>query len=164
MIHYDLACDQAHGFDAWFRSSADFDRQAERGLLTCPQCGSAKVGKALMAPAVRLGGPRREEPAPAATQVPVPAPVQPGGPAAVPAALAAPETREVIEKLRELKAKLLENSENVGPRFADEARRIHYGDAPARAVHGQATVEEARELVEEGVGILPLPVLPEERN
>lgn len=156
MIHYSLACDQAHPFEAWFRSSADFDRQAEAGLLSCPHCGSGKVAKALMAPAVRLQ-PTRTEPVPAA--LPVPATETP-----VPAALVPPEARAFVEKLRELKAKLLEGSENVGGKFADEARKIHYGEAPARAVHGEATPEQARELIEEGVGILPLPVLPDERN
>jgi hypothetical protein len=153
MIRYSLICSDGHEFEAWFRSSGDFDDQSRRGLLTCPQCGSASVAKALMAPQVVL----RETPRPA---LPAPAPPAP----AMPAALIPPEAAELIGKLREFKAKLLENSENVGARFADEARKIHYGEAPERAVYGQASIEEARELVDEGIGIMPLPVLPDERN
>lgn len=153
MIRYTLSCDNAHSFEAWFRSSADFDAQAARGLLSCPQCGSEKVGKALMAPNVVV----RDGPA---ARVPVPAPPVPP----VPAAMLPPEAQEMVAKLRELKAKLVENSENVGERFADEARKIHYGESPARPVHGQASLEDARALLDEGVEILPLPVLPEERN
>jgi hypothetical protein len=160
MIRYALSCDAGHAFEAWFRSSADYDGQAERGLLSCPQCGSARVGKALMAPSVvTREAPAATAPSAAPAQVPVPVPPPP-----VPAALLPPEAQEVVAKLRELKSKLLESSENVGERFPDEARRIHYGEAPPRIVHGQASADEARALIEEGVGILPLPVLPEERN
>jgi hypothetical protein len=153
MIRYTLSCDNDHTFEAWFRSSADFDAQAARGLLSCPQCGSEKIGKALRAPNVVV----RDEP----TVARVPAPV---APPPVPAAMLPPEAQEMVSKLRELKAKLVENSENVGERFADEARKIHYGESPARPVHGQASLEDARALLDEGVEILPLPVLPEERN
>ncbi|WP_181704482.1 DUF1178 family protein [Chthonobacter rhizosphaerae] len=158
MIRYALSCDKGHGFDAWFRSAADFDAQAERGLLSCPHCGSTSVAKGLMAPRVRTG--EAAEPS-APTPVPAEAPTVP---APIQAMLSTPEGREIIGRLRELKTRLIENSENVGSRFAEEARRIHYGEAPERAVHGQATAEEARELVEEGVGILPLPILPDEQN
>ncbi|WP_075217238.1 DUF1178 family protein [Mongoliimonas terrestris] len=165
MIRYALVCDKAHGFDAWFRSAADFDTQAERGLLSCPHCGSVSVAKGLMTPQVRTAESREK------TRLPPPqpttdAPSDTGSDmmVPVPAALATPEGREILGRLRALKAKLIENSENVGAKFAEEARRIHYGEAPERPVHGQATVEEARALVEEGVGILPLPVLPDEQN
>ncbi len=165
MIRYDLVCTHGHGFDGWFRSSADFDAQNERRLVNCPVCGADEVRKALMAPALRT----RDVPA---SQAPVPTPVEAAGePAAatspalpVPVGLFPPEAAEMIAKLREIKQKLTANSENVGDRFPEEARKIHYGDAPERPVHGRATPEEAKALVEEGVEILPLPVLPDERN
>jgi hypothetical protein len=157
MIRYALTCSNAHTFDAWFRSAEDFDAQRERGLLSCPTCGDGAVAKALMAPAVVS---RRAPPAERA----VPPAVRPGPSGAVPAALPSPETAEMVERLRALKAELLKGSEDVGGRFAEEARRIHYGESPARTVHGQASLDDARALVEEGVGILPLPVLPDERN
>lgn len=159
MIRYALTCPDGHRFEAWFRSSEDYDHQAERGIVTCPACGSTGVAKALMAPAVRN--------ADAAPPV-VPAetdslPALPP-PAVVNAALASPEGREILAKLKALKARMLENSENVGTRFAEEARKIHYGESPERAVHGQATAEDASALLEEGIAILPVPILPDERN
>lgn len=167
MIRYALSCENAHLFDAWFRSSADYDAQEARGLLECPHCASKTVVKALMAPrVVTHDEPARPAPAmppaPVVAAPPVPPPVPVPPPLA--AALATPEGREIVGKLRELKAKMLENSENVGNRFAEEARRIHYGEAPARVVHGEATADDARALLEEGVGILPLPVLPDDLN
>ncbi|BBE73838.1 DUF1178 family protein [Oharaeibacter diazotrophicus] len=158
MIRYALVCSAAHDFDGWFRSSEDFDAQKARGLVECPVCGSTAVEKALMAPAVRIRD--------GASAPTLPAPVAAGAPPvpAVPAALPPPEAAEMIARLRELKAKLTAGSENVGERFAEEARRIHYGETEARAVHGQASPDEARALVEEGVPILPLPILPDERN
>lgn len=167
MIRYTLACDNAHSFEAWFRSSADFDGQAERGLLECPGCGSTAVAKALMAPNVvtREAAPHPVQADPAQTTDLVPAAAVPAGmPAPVAAALTTPEGRGFLERLRAVKSKLLEGSENVGKGFAEEARRIHYGEAPARPVHGEASSDEARSLIEEGVEILPLPVLPDERN
>lgn len=158
MIRYALVCSAAHDFDGWFRSSEDFDAQKARGLVDCPVCGSSAVEKALMAPAVRTRDGAAAPVAPPA--VPAAAAALP----AVPAALPPPEAAEMIARLRELKAKLTAGSENVGDRFAEEARRIHYGETEARAVHGQASPDEARALVEEGVPILPLPILPDERN
>ena len=152
MIRYALTCSDGHAFEAWFRSAEDFDRQQERGMLSCPTCGDGRVSKALMAPAV-VSRPAAAE----AEAMPVAALPPPQAP--VP-----PQMQEAIRRLRELKAQLLANAEDVGKGFAEEARRIHYGEAPARAVHGQASADEARALLEEGVGILPLPVLPEERN
>lgn len=162
MIRYDLVCSAPHAFDGWFRSSADFDAQSARGLVTCPVCGSAEVGKALMAPAVRTRGTAvapvsdLEAAATVAAKVETPPPV--------PVGLFPPEAAEMLAKLREIKQKLTANSENVGDRFPEEARKIHYGDAPERPVHGQATPDEARALIEEGVEIMPLPILPDERN
>lgn len=163
MIRYDLVCAAPHAFDGWFRSSADFDAQAARGLVACPVCGSTAVAKALMAPAVRT---RAATPAAPPVASPAEPPVPSAGPPAapVPAGLFPPEAAEMVARLRALKAKLLEQSENVGRRFPEEARRIHYGEAPERAVYGEASPEEAQALIDEGVGILPLPVLPDEQN
>lgn len=147
MIRYSLVCANAHQFEGWFRSSEDFDTQSPAGLCACPQCGSTSVGKALMRPAVSTSESRAT------------APVEAAAPASMP-----PEARAFLEKLKEVKAALLDGSEDVGARFAEEARRIHFGEAPARAVHGAASEEDARALIEDGIDILPLPILPGERN
>ncbi|WP_026783336.1 DUF1178 family protein [Pleomorphomonas koreensis] len=148
MIRYSLLCSEGHEFEGWFRSSRDFDAQASAGLCACPRCGSTSVAKALMKPNVATSEART-------------APVAEQGmpPSAIP-----PEARAFIGKLKEIKAALLDGSEDVGKRFAEEARRIHFGEAPARAVHGEATEQDARALVEDGIDILPLPILPGERN
>jgi len=147
MIVFDLACGQGHVFEAWFGSSADYESQRESGLVSCPICGAREVSKAVMAPNVGAKGNR----APAA----VPMRAGPPAPTDLKAALAA---------LAKAQAKALEGSEHVGARFAAEARAIHDGDAPERAIHGQATVEEAKALVEDGVPVvpLPLPIIPPE--
>lgn len=144
MIRYALTCENAHGFEAWFRSADDYDGQAARGLVTCPSCGSDKVGKALMAPRVVTSERAADQ--------------------SMPAAIIPPEAQEALARLRELKAALLAQSEDVGAGFAEEARRIHYGEAPPRQVHGAASLADARSLVEEGIDIIALPVFPDERN
>ena len=141
MIVFDLVCGQGHVFEAWFGSSADYESQLERGLVSCAICGASEVCKAVMAPNVGAKGNR----APAV----VPMRSGPPAPAELKAALAA---------LAKAQAKALEGSEHVGARFAVEARAIHDGDAPERAIHGQATVEEAKALVEDGIPVLPLPL------
>lgn len=148
MICYALACDAGHGFDSWFRSSDDFDMQTARGLVNCPHCGSAHVLKQIMAP--RLARTDRNEPAALAEATPV--------------ALVNEKAQALRAMVAEFRKQLATNSEDVGGRFAEEARKIHYGEREARTIHGQATGEEAKALAEEGVGFLPLPVLPEERN
>lgn len=153
MIRYSLVCSNAHEFEGWFRSSEDFDAQSSAGLCACPECGSRSVTKALMRPNVTTSENRASVPAQ------IEATPQEKQLVAIP-----PEAREFIEKLKEIKTALLDGSENVGKRFAEEARRIHFGEAPIRAVHGEATAEDARALVEEGIDILPLPILPGERN
>jgi hypothetical protein len=142
MIRYALACDEGHGFDAWFGSAASYDEQVEANAIRCPSCGSAQVKKAPMAPYVAKG-----RLAPEALQ---PAPATEG-----------PKTYALLRKLR---AKLTANSDYVGPNFPEEARKIHFDEAPARAIHGEASPEEARELNEEGVSVFPLPPLPEDHN
>ena len=142
MIVFDLACAQDHVFEAWFGSSTDYEEQRKRGLVACPICGGSDVGKALMAPNVGAKGNR----APAAV------PMRSGGTPA-PA-----EIKAMLAALAKAQAKMLERSEHVGSRFADEARAIQDGDAPERPIHGQATAQEAKALVEDGVPVVPLPL------
>jgi len=145
MIVFDLSCGAGHVFEAWFGSSADYEDQRARGLVACPICGASEVDKAVMAPNVSPKGNRRTTPVAMRNDVPAPA-----------------EMKAALTALARAQAKLLEGSEHVGSRFAAEARAIHDGDAPERAIHGQATVAEAKALVEEGVPVapLPLPVIP----
>lgn len=132
MIRFALHCADGHDFESWFASGTAFDDLRARGLVSCAICGSSKVEKALMTPAV----------APAEKR-PLAAPANPAE-----AMLAA------------LRAEIEKNSEYVGMNFATEARRIHAGDAPERQIHGEAKPEEARQLIEEGVPVAPLPFLP----
>lgn len=167
MIRYTLRCDNAHEFEGWFRNSGDFERQMAQGLMSCPACGSDAVTKALMAPAVSTSE-RRESKAPAVSDA--------GGasdaPAAVPAAagatsaMIASDSRhaELLEKIRELRQQIVSNADYVGQSFADEARKMHYGEADHRSIYGETSPDDARSLLEEGISILPLPVLPEDRN
>ena len=141
MIRFGLACDHGHEFDGWFRSSDDFDRQKKRGFVECPSCGSTKVGKALMAPAVSTGR-KREKMALALNA----------------------EQRRVMKEMKALSEKLRENADYVGEKFAEEARKIHFGETEQRGIYGEATAEEAKTLVEDGVPFMPIPVFPEDRN
>ena len=146
MIHYDLICDKGHAFDGWFRNSAAYDEQARGGLVTCTQCGSAKVEKQLMAPGIPVKSNRRSE-----TK-------------AVVAAPADPRLAELMKMMREMRRHVEENAEYVGDRFAEEARKIHYEESEQRGIYGQTTPDEARELIEEGIAVHPLPRLPEDGN
>ena len=131
MIAYSLRCHRSHQFDGWFRDSAAFDEQSANGLLGCPSCDSTRIEKAIMAPAI--SGTRKS------TQ---------------PKAADAKQMRQFMTGLRKY---VQENADYVGPDFAEEARKIHYGEAPERHIYGEATFEEAQELVEEGVDVAPLP-------
>jgi hypothetical protein len=171
MIRFQLICEAEHAFDGWFASGDSADMQLKRGLVTCPTCGTTYVQKALMAPS--LSGTKKSralviehEDAPAATSgASLPVPVEPSTPETLlPVTTNEPTQQELRQALRELKTKLLEGSENVGEKFADEARKIHFGDAEHRTIHGRATLDEARALREEGVAFGPLPVLPDEMN
>ena len=135
MIRYTLACDKGHEFDGWFRDSAAYDRQAESGDLECPICSSHAVTKAIMAPAVA----RTDKP--------------------VANRQAFAKAEKMYQLLAQVRRYAEENCENVGDKFAEEARRIHYGDAPEREIVGEATLDDARELIEEGISVLPLPDL-----
>ena len=141
MIVFDLSCPAGHRFEGWFGSSDDFAGQAERGLVTCPHCGSDGVIKAPMAPAVPRKGNQKSD-----------APVQP-----VARPQPTPETVMAMTKLASLQAEMLKESQWVGRDFADKSRAMHYGETDQRAIHGQATLDEAKELFEEGIAIAPLP-------
>ena len=162
MIRFQLRCDRGDSFEAFFRNNSDYDLQRAGGQISCPACGSTGVEKAIMAPAV-LSGRRRAE-----TVTAPPPPVSPDTPVPVvnePPLLAAnPEMAKAIEMMREIGKQVRANSDYVGPRFAEEARKIHYMEAPPRSIYGEATGTEVQELAEEGIGFQPLPVLPEERN
>jgi hypothetical protein len=163
MIRYTLVCKKRHQFESWFANSAAYDKQEKRGLVTCPVCGSAKVEKTLMAP--RLA---RTDTKSARELVPAAPPAAEAMPAApqpqTPVAMISPQEREFRQKLRELRDHLVSNADNVGPRFPEEARKMHYGEAEHRSIYGIASPDEAKELHEEGIEFSPLPVLPDDRN
>lgn len=167
MIRYTLRCDNAHEFEGWFRNSGDFERQMAQGLMSCPACGSDAVTKALMAPAVSTSD-RRGSLAPASGGAQEGADASAGVPAAAGAtsAMIASDARhaELLEKIRELRQQIVSNADYVGQSFADEARKMHYGETDHRSIYGETSPDDAQALLEEGINILPLPVLPEDRN
>jgi hypothetical protein len=155
MIRYRLKCRKGHEFEGWFSGSAAFDREAKQGRVTCPTCGTSKVSKALMAPRIaKSGKPKRGgknvEPPPSEPPKPETQRVAAHG--------------ELAAAMRKLRAEIEAKSEYVGSRFPEEARKIHYEESPARGIRGEATVEEAKSLSEEGIEFFPLPVLPEDHN
>jgi hypothetical protein len=159
-IVFDLECRSAqHRFEGWFKSSDDYARQQERGLVACPHCGSADVGKAVQAPRLaRKGNQRSEAPAKAASSQLEPAPPAPAAPLP-------PQAIEVLQKLAVMQAEALKSSRFVGDSFAEDARAMHYGEREAESIHGRASVEQAKELIEEGIALtpLPFPVTPPEQ-
>jgi hypothetical protein len=158
MIRYSLRCEKDHSFESWFQSSSAYDSQVKRKLVTCPVCSSAKVDKAIMAPRI-VGKKGRDT---------TPAPVEASAEAATPAAESTPlmmaQERELRAKIKELRDHIVKTADNVGERFPNEARKMHYGDIEHRPIYGEASPEEARALIDEGVEVAPLPVLPEDRN
>jgi hypothetical protein len=140
MIRYALACEKGHDFDAWFGSADSYDEQAEANAIVCPACGSAEIKKVPMAPYVARGRSKSAVPETPKER---------------------PKTYAMLRKLRD---ELTANSDYVGPKFPEEARKIHFDEAPSRAIHGEASPEEAHELNEEVVPIFPLPSLPEDHN
>ena len=169
MIRYALNCDQGHSFESWFAGSSAFDKQAKRGLVTCPMCGSAKVEKAIMAPnlAANLGHSGTVDPRPPTPPAPPP-PLQPAPmppiPPKTPVAMMSAAERELRHKLKELRDQITKNAHYVGPQFPEEARKIHYGEAEHRSIYGEASPEEAKQLQEEGIEFHPLPILPDDKN
>jgi hypothetical protein len=156
MIRYNLRCERGHAFESWFQSSQAYETQEKRKLVNCPSCGSAKVERAIMAPQIVSKKSRdRAVPAPAAA-------TEATTPASTPLMMA--QERELRAKLRELRDHIVKNADNVGERFPNEARKMHYGDIEHRPIYGEASPEEARSLIDEGVEVSPLPVLPDDRN
>jgi hypothetical protein len=137
MIRFSLHCDHDHEFEGWFRSNDDFDTQVEKQLVSCPVCGSHKVDKSLMAPSVATG--RQKEKIAIAMS-------------------------KMASELREMAKKVRENSDYVGSDFAEEARKIHFGEAEQRGIYGEATRDEVEALVDDGVDVMPLPVFPDDHN
>ncbi len=144
MIKYALSCAEGHAFESWFPDSSAFEKQRKRGFIACPECGSIEVDKAIMAPAV-VGGER---------------PAGESGPEIV----VADRRRQARELLLRMRREIEANTDDVGSKFPQVARAIHLGDEPDRAIRGRASLEEARSLVEDGVGVFPLPMLEDELN
>ncbi len=161
MIRYALICEKGHDFESWFQDSTAYDKQAKRGLVTCPRCGSAKVEKAIMAPRLSAAAKKRGTP----IEAPAPASATPTAPApSAPVAMISPQEQEFRSKLKELRDHLTKNADNVGGKFPEEARKMHYGEIEHRSIYGVASPEEAQDLSEEGIEFHPLPLLPDERN
>lgn len=140
MITYSLACANQHKFDAWFRSAEAYEEQHAQGIVTCPVCGSLKVEKALMAPALRMISDK------------------------ISVSTGHPMQSEIREFLRAMRKKVTSEADYVGDKFAEEARKIHFKESDPRGIYGEATRDEVAELLDDGVDFLPLPQLPEEAN
>jgi hypothetical protein len=152
MIRYALRCEKEHEFEAWFRSATDYDRALAAGETACPVCGPARVEKMPMAPAVARGHSKpAEKPAEKSEKVRL---------------VSAPDPKQqaLLQAMRELRRQVTEHADYVGDRFAEEARKIHYAETEPRGIYGEATSEEAKKLVDEGIEFQPLPTFPEERN
>lgn len=156
MIHYQLRCEQAHEFDGWYKDSTSFDKLAAAGLVECPVCGSAKVSRALMAPAIAKTRAERQEVAPQQPQA-----TPPGPPSAGPQqAAAGPIPAQMVALLQRMRAEVEKNCDYVGNDFADEARKMHRGESELRGIYGEASDSDAEELREEGIDIARLPWVP----
>jgi len=142
MIRFSLVCENDHEFDGWFSNSQDFEKQLKRGLVTCPSCASPKVSKSLMAPSVSTS---RVKETMAVTK-------------------ADTARRQLMGEMKKLRDKIVESSEDVGVRFPEEARKIHYGESEERGIYGEASRDDVESLLDEGIEIAPLPVLPDDVN
>lgn len=154
MIRYRLVCESGHDFESWFPSSDSYDAQVAHGLVACPVCGSVRIVKGMMAPAIARGD---RAPAPV-QQAGLPVPVPPME------AMLGEREQQLRAAIRAMRAHVTENADDVGGRFPEEARRIHYGESPTRAIYGEANLDEVRALVEEGIDVAPLPRMPDDRN
>lgn len=153
MIRFTLACDRGHDFESWFPSGASYDEQAAAGLVRCPICDSGRVAKAPMAPSIARGG------KPPASREPDPAPV------AEPSVPTLSDTQRGLRAmLRAMREHVTRTADHVGPRFAQEARAMHYGEVETRSIYGEASAEDAHALIEEGIEVCPLPPTPDDRN
>lgn len=141
MIRFSLVCSEAHEFEGWFRDNADFDKQQKHNMVSCPVCETQSVGKALMAPAISTGKQKEK----------------------ITLAMG-DEQRRMMNEVRAMTHKLKEGADYVGDKFAEEARKIHDGDADPRGIYGEATADEARSLIEDGIDFMPLPTFPEDHN
>ena len=165
MIKYQLICDKSHEFEGWFGDSAAFESHQEAGLLTCPVCGSADVRRALMAP--NLASPKTRktdlaEQQPSAQPEPQPQPQAPQQASAALPPAAARKMQELMSEMRALQTKIREECRDVGNDFAEEARKIHYGEVEPEGIYGQATAKEREALDEEGIEIMDMPWLPKD--
>jgi hypothetical protein len=145
MIRYALVCDAGHEFESWFRSGDDYDRQHAERLVACPRCGSTQVEKQVMRPSVA----RRDRDEARRT---------------APLSVASPQEQELRRKLRELREHVTKNADYVGDRFPELARQMHHEETERRSIYGEARPDEVRGLLDDGVEVHPLPVLPEDRN
>jgi hypothetical protein len=161
MIHYNLRCKQGHAFESWFQSSSAYESQEKRKLVNCPVCGSSDVERAIMAPQVVSKKGREKTPS---APLPVPATAPEVIPPASPTPLLMAQDQELRTKLKQLRDHIVNNADDVGDRFPNEARKMHYGDIEHRPIFGEASADEARALIEEGVEVMPLPTLPDDRN
>jgi hypothetical protein len=167
MIKYSLRCERGHAFESWFQDSASFDKQAKRGLVSCPVCDSVKVEKSIMAPQIPRKGRTAEQRAGEERMQHTAARQKAGtpAPASAPESLMmAPEAAELCAKLKQLRDHIKANADNVGEQFPEQARKMHYGEIAHRPIYGDASPSEAKALIEEGVDVMPMPVLPEDRN
>ena len=155
MIKYALACEAGHGFETWFRSSDDYEKQRKRKLVECPACGSTEVEKQIMKPSVARTDKGRSR---ASVETPA-APEQ-----TQPVAMMSPQEQFLGTKLKELRDHVTKNADYVGDKFPDLARQMHYEEIDQRSIYGEAKPDEVKELIEEGVGVQPLPVLPDDKN
>ena len=172
MIRYSLQCERGHAFESWFQDSASYDKQAKRGLVSCPMCDSIKVEKSIMAPQIPRKGRTAEQRAGEEKVMRATARRKKATAETAPAA-AAPQTAEpllmaqeteLLSKLKELRDHIKANADNVGEQFPEQARKMHYGEIEHRPIYGDASPTEAKALIEEGVEVMPLPVLPDDRN
>ena len=147
MIRYDLVCDKGHAFDGWFRDSTAYDKQARRGFVSCAVCGSPRIEKQLMAPGIPAKSNGKAE----ALQKMVSGPVD-------------PRMAMMMKMMREMRQHVEQNADYVGDKFAEEARKIHFAETEARGIFGEATADETKALIEDGIEIYPLPRLPEDSN
>jgi hypothetical protein len=157
MIRYALRCERDHAFESWFQDSSAYDKQAKRGLVSCPVCGSDKIEKAVMAPQLSAAAKKRAARAP--TEAATPA-----AEAKAPVAMLSPQEQEIRQKLKELRDHLTKNADHVGAKFPEEARKMHYGEIEHRSIYGEASPGEAKDLAEEGIEFHPLPLLPDDSN
>jgi hypothetical protein len=152
MIKYALKCDKEHGFESWFSDSRSFEMQVKRGFVTCPTCQSARVTKQIMAPRVRTSERKASH-------------VEPEGAAGQSVeAVFDGDAAAMREMMRAFRAFVTSNTEDVGREFAEVSRKMHYGEEDSRAIRGEASGEDVRELLEEGIHVLPVPILPDDRN